>query len=91
MDGNADGTSNKAFCVFGLPIIILILHWVCLIATSFDKNQKNQNKKALGMIFWIVPFISLFVNTFMYSVAFGKEFNPLFLMHLMLGVMFTIM
>lgn len=91
MDGNADGTSNKAFCVFGLPIIILILHWVCLIATSFDKNQKNQNKKALGMIFWIVPFISLFVNTFMYSVAFGKEFNPLFLMPLMLGVMFTIM
>lgn len=91
MDGNADGTSNKAFCVFGLPIIILILHWVCLIATSFDKNQKNQNKKALGMFFWIVPFISLFVNTFMYSVAFGKKFNPLFLMPLMLGVMFTMM
>lgn len=91
MDGNADGTSNKAFCVFGLPIIILILHWVCLIATSFDKNQKNQNKKALGMIFWIVPFISLFVNTLMYSVAFGKEFNPLFLMPLILGVPFVIM
>lgn len=91
MDGNADGTSNKAFCVFGLPIIILILHWVCLIAMSLDKKQKNQNKKALGMVFWIVPFISLFINTFMYSFAFGKEYNPFLLMPILFGLMFVLM
>lgn len=91
IDGNADGISSKAFAVFGLPIILLALHWICLIVTSFDKKQKNQSKKALEMIFWIVPFVSLFVNGIMYSISFGNNFNPLTFMPLMLGIMFAVM
>ena len=53
-DGNADGFSGKVFAVFGLPAITLILHFVCLLFTLFDKKQKEQNPKALGMIFWIL-------------------------------------
>lgn len=90
MDGNADGFSSKAFAVFGLPIILLALHWICLIVTSFDKKQKNQSRKALEMIFWIVPFVSLFVNEIMYSISFGNNFNPLTFMPLMLGIMFAV-
>lgn len=90
MDGNADGFSNKAFAVFGLPIILLALHWICLIVTSFDKKQKNQSKKALEMIFWIVPFLSMFINEIMYSISFGNNFNPLTFMPLMLGIMFAV-
>lgn len=90
MDGNADGFSSKAFAVFGLPIILLALHWICLIVTSFDKKQKNQSKKALEMIFWIVPFLSLFINEIMYSISFGNNFNPLTFMPLMLGIMFAV-
>lgn len=90
-DGNADGFSSKSFAVFGLPIIMLALHWICLIVTSFDKKQKNQSKKALEMIFWIVPFMSLFVNEIMYSISFGRNFNPLTFMPLMLGIMFAVM
>lgn len=50
-DGNGDGFNGKAFAVFGLPIILLIGHFICLFFTSLDKRQKNQNKKALGIIF----------------------------------------
>lgn len=90
-DGNADGFSSKAIAVFGLPIIMLVLHWFCLIVTSFDIKQKNQSKKAIGMIFGIVPFISLFVNAQVYCIALGKKFNPLQLMPLMFAVMFIFM
>ena len=38
-DGNADGFSGKVFAVFGPPIILLILHCLCLLLTSFDKKQ----------------------------------------------------
>lgn len=31
-----DGYSSKAFAVFGLPVIMLILHLVCVIATNID-------------------------------------------------------
>ena len=42
-DGNADGFSGKVFAVFGLPFIHLVLHFVCLLFTSLDKKQKEQN------------------------------------------------
>ncbi len=87
-DGNADGFSGKVFAVFGLPFIHLILHFVCLLFTSLDKKQKEQNQKALGMIFWILPVISLFTNGIMYRAAFGKEFDLTFFMPALLGVMF---
>ena len=87
-DGNADGFGEKAFAVFGFPISILALHFVCLIVTSFDKKQKDQNKKALGMIFWILPIISVFMNGMMYRAALGGELDFGFFMPALLGVMF---
>ena len=87
-DGNADGLSGKVFAVFGAPIILLIFHFVCLLFTSLDKRQKDQNQKALGMVFWILPIISLFTNGIMYRAAFGKEFDLAFFMPALLGVMF---
>lgn len=90
-DGNADGVSGKAFAVFGTPIILLVFHFVCLIFTSLDKKQNEQNQKALGMIFWILPIISLFTNAIMYRVAFGKGFDLSFFVPALLGVMFIFM
>ena len=90
-DGNVDGRSGKAFAVFGLPCILLVLHFICLLATLLDKKQKEQNEKALGMIFWIIPAISLFVNGIMYRVAFGQEFDMAFVLPVLMGVMFIFM
>lgn len=87
-DGNADGFAGKVFAVFGLPFILLALHFVCLFFTLFDKKQREQNPKALGMIFWIIPVISLFVNGIMYRAAFGKEFDLGLFIPTLLGVMF---
>ena len=40
-----DGYSSKAFAVFGLPVIMLILHLVCVIATNIDPRQIASTKK----------------------------------------------
>lgn len=90
-DGNADGFSGKAFAVFGLPVILLALHFVCLLFTLMDKKQKEQNPKALGMIFWIIPMISLFASGITYRAAFGKEFAMELFMPALLGAMFIFM
>ena len=90
-DGNADGFSGKVFAVFGLPAIILVIHFLCLLFTLLDKKQKEQNPKALGMIFWILPVVSLFTNGIMYRAAFGKEFNMELFMPALLGAMFIFM
>lgn len=70
-DGQPDGWSNKAFAVFALPCILLVLHLICLFGTSFDKKNKNQNGKVFGLIFWIVPFVSVYACGMMYAIAMG--------------------
>ncbi|MBQ7289226.1 MAG: SdpI family protein [Clostridia bacterium] len=88
-DGNADGFSAKSVAIILLPAILLGLHLLCLFFTSLDKKQRGQNKKALGIIFWIVPFISLFANGVMYSAALGRDFDFQFFMPVLLGLLFV--
>ena len=90
-DGNADGFSGKVFAVFGIPAILLVLHFVCLLVTLLDQKQKEQPPKALGMIFWIIPVISLFTNGILYRAAFGKGFNLEWFMPVLLGIMLLFM
>ncbi len=87
-DGSGDGVSAKALAVFGLPLILLFTHFICLIVTSLDKKQKAQNKKALGIVFWIIPVTSLFANGIVYAGAFGKELEFDLFLPAMLGLMF---
>ncbi len=90
-DGNADGFSGKVFAVFGLPLILLVLHFICLLFTSLDQKQKEQNQKALGMIFWIIPVISLFTNGIMYCAAFGKKVDFACFIPVLFGAMLLFM
>lgn len=86
-DGNADGVTGKVFAVFGLPAILLALHLVCLLFTFLDKKQKEQNQKALGIVFWIFPMISLLSNGIIYRAAFGSELDLALLVPGLLGIM----
>ena len=53
-----DGYSSKAFAVFGLPVIMLILHLVCVIATNIDPKANSINKKIFFIVLWICPVFS---------------------------------
>lgn len=42
---------------------LLLAHWlVLLIVFSDRRNRESQSKKALGLVFWIMPAISLFMG-----------------------------
>lgn len=88
--GTADDWSTRAFAVFGLPMILLVIHWVCIIITAADHKRREQNKKAYNMVLFITPLISWFTNAIMYAAAFGLEFNMFSLMFGLLGIMFIV-
>ncbi len=89
-DGNADGLSGKAFTVFGLPTILLAIHLICLIFTSWDNKQKEQNKKALGIIYWIIPILSLFTSGITYSIALGRNPSSELFTPVLFGILFLV-
>ena len=43
-----------------ISVGLLAAHWlVLLIVFSDRRNRENQSRKAVGMIFWVMPFVSL--------------------------------
>ena len=90
-DGKADSFGGKFFAVVGIPFIMLAVHWICLFITSLDPKNKEQNNKAFGMVFWILPVITLFSCSVLYSTALGKTINTESLAPITLGVMFILM
>ena len=90
-NGLADDWSSRAFAVFGLPMILLVIHWICIIITAAGNLDKDQSSKALNMVLWIIPLLSWFVNGMMYSIAFGYELNVISLSFGIFGILFILM
>lgn len=89
-DGNADGWSGKAFGVFGLPCILLAVHWLMLFLDSRLTKNYEENRKVYRIVFWIIPGISLFSNAFVYAFALGWDFRPEVFLSLLIGLMFIL-
>ena len=89
-NGVADGFSSRPFAVFALPLILLAVHWVCVIVTAADPKNKNQTQKAVSLVFWICPFVSLFSGAVIYAAAFGMNFSINILLPVVTGLIFVV-
>ena len=89
-DGVADGTAGKAFMVFGMPAILAAVNLLCMAATTLDSKNQNKNKKLLGIVFWIMPMISLITLSSVYAIALGKTMNVTLSIPVMMGVLFIV-
>lgn len=90
-DNTPNGWSSKAFAVFGLPLIILALHWFCMLATSADPKSKNISPKSMNLVLWICPATSVAVNSLVYVYTVNNELRIGFIMLLFMGVLFMIL
>lgn len=89
-DGEANGWSSKTFSVFGLPLFIFVLHWFCILVTSSDRKNDHQSKKAVHMVIWICPLVSIFSGIVVYGTALGARFDMASLPYALIGIMFII-
>lgn len=88
LDGAADGWSIKASVVFGIPLIMLVLHWVLISLTNLDRRNVQQNSKALSMIYFTMPIVSLMACATTYSAAFGRTFDLFMFGPMLMGLLF---
>ena len=89
LDG-ADGFGSRAAAVLVPPLILLALHWLGLLLSGSDPKNEGQTRTGNNMVFWIVPFISLMVNGFLYATALGAELNPASYISLFTGALFLV-
>lgn len=89
--GEADGFGSAKIFFAALPLILLAIHWTCiLLSVKLDKNAAEQNKKIMNIMFWIIPFISLSSSSIAFMTALGYGFNVLSVVMIILGVAFVI-
>lgn len=89
-NGEADDFSSKPFAVFAIPCFLLLLFWVCMLVEDKIGTNKDQNKKAFEVIFWIVPAVSLILNSSVYLTALGYDVNVIRILPLLLGFTFML-
>ncbi len=91
IDGTADGSAGRIFAVFGLPLIMAVLNILCVIITVFDNKNRNQSPKALNIIFFIMPVISIFSSAVIYLAALGKIWNYFAIFPVLIGAIFVVL
>ena len=90
VNGEVDGWSSKAFAIFGLSGIMLVLHWLCALGTGADPKKENHPQKVVQLVLWIIPVLSVLLYAVTYAVAFGKEVRVEVIMPVVLGLVFAI-
>lgn len=90
-DNVPNGWSSKPFAVIGIPAILLVFHLFALGITLNDPKKRNIGKMMLSVIFWIIPVVSLVVNTATLSYAMGSKIDIGMIANILVGLMFIIM
>ena len=88
--GEIDGWSSKPFAVFGLPLILLAAQWLCMLGTAADPKKENHSTKVLHLVLWIIPVLSLVLNTATIAAAMGKEVRMEVFMPVLIGLILAI-
>lgn len=88
-NGEADGWSSRPVAVFGMPLLLLAIHWLGVWLTGEDKRNRHQNEKVLQLMFWIAPVVSLFGMGSTYASALGQPLRIDRLALLLLGIIFA--
>ena len=89
-NGEADGWSSRPVAVFGMPLLLLAVHWIAMWVTDLDSRNKTQNPKVRNLMMWLLPAISLLGNGSTYAAALGQEMDILRYVYLLLGLLFII-
>ena len=74
------------FMTLFLPCLLESLHWVMLLITEADYRKNPQHKKLVGIIFFIVPVISLFVECLFFAIILGWQISLQLLCSLTIGI-----
>lgn len=90
VDGVADGFGDRFMAVVLLPLVLLAMHWLCILITLWDNRKTNQSEKVMGITYWIMPVISLYTSGMMYATIFGMHFEILAFTTVIVGVLLAL-
>lgn len=88
--GKADDYSDKTFAVIFLPLFLLVIHLFVVWMVSKDPKSARLGKMA-ALVYWIVPAISLFVQSMVFFAAAGSGHGMTLNVNVFMGLFFLVL
>ncbi|MEL0445445.1 SdpI family protein [Streptococcus pneumoniae] len=88
--GQADGYNHKVFAIFGLPALMLLMHWVLLFLMVKDPKSSNISSKIQVLIYWMIPFVSCLSMISIYGESLGYSMMSGLLAQIFMGVVMIV-
>lgn len=90
ISNNPDNYGSKGFVVFGLPLLMLILQFVCCVINDINAKKYGERKKFENVVKWIIPILSIVLQLATLGIALGKNINIRIVTALLVGIMFLV-
>ena len=71
INNNPDNFAPKAFAVFGMPMLMVVLQVICCIINDVNAYKHGERKKFSAVTKSIVPFLSVVLQTVTLGYALG--------------------
>ena len=88
--GQADGYNHKMSAIFGLPALMLLMHWLILFLMIKDPKSSNISSKIQLLIYWIIPFVSCLSMISIFGESLGYPMMSGLLAQIFMGVVMIV-
>lgn len=88
--GQADGYNHKMSAIFGLPTLMLLMHWLLLFTMIKDPKSSNISSKIQVLIYWIIPFVSCLSMISIFGESLGYSMMSGLLAQFFMGVVMIV-
>ncbi len=89
-NGMPDQYSSKAFAVFGLPLVLLGVHLLCILATRLDPKHSNITDKNFRIVLWIAPLLSVVLSVLCFAYSINNTVPVVTVIIIFMGVLFIV-
>ncbi|MFC6179188.1 SdpI family protein [Weissella sagaensis] len=86
--GQANGWHSKSKTVFGLPLLMIVIQYICFFSLYFDPSKNNINIRLFKGLLWIAPIIENIMMFSIYGIALGYSLNIVMIVNFMVGILF---
>ena len=88
--GQADGYNHKMSAIFGLPTLMLLMHWLLLFIMIKDPKSSNISSKIQLLIYGIIPFVSCLLMISIFGESLGYSMMSGLLAQIFMGVVMIV-
>lgn len=88
--GEPDNFASKAFVVFGLPVLMMILQGFCCFVNDINAYKHGERKKFEAVTKWIVPCLTVILQVVTLGYGLGWNIDITKAVALIVGVIFVV-